>query len=80
MTLKAITEDGVSRVKANVLLSDGTEFYLEIPIAHDLNDNAAHETVITEYVEFMDNEWGEDENPIPLSSHGITITSITEAE
>jgi hypothetical protein len=80
MTLKTITEDGVSRVRANVLLSDGTQFYLELPIAHDLNDNAAHEAVITEHVEFINNEWDEDENPIPLSSHGVTITSITETE
>lgn len=80
MALKTITEDDISRVKANVLLSDGTAFYLEIPITHDSNDNEAHEAAITEYVEFINNEWDEDENPIPLSSHGITITSITETD
>lgn len=77
MPFKTITEDGVSRVKANVTLSNEDTFYVEIPIFHDLTDDAAHEEAIRLYINEQMTEYDDEGNALPLE---VTIVSITETE
>jgi hypothetical protein len=77
MPFKTITEDGGSRVKANVTLSNEDTLYVEIPIFHDLTDDAAHEEAIRLYVNAEMTEYDDEGNALPLE---VTIVSITETE
>lgn len=77
MPFKTITEDGVSRVKANVTLSNEDTFYLELPIFHDLTDDAAHEEAIRLHINADMTEYDDEGNALPLE---VTIVSITETD
>lgn len=77
MPFKTITEEGVSRVKANVTLSNEDTFYVELPIFHDLTDDAAHEEAIRLYINAEMTEYDDEGNEI---TSGVTIVSITETE
>jgi protein involved in temperature-dependent protein secretion len=77
MPFKTITEDGVSRVKANVVLSNGDTLYVEVPIFHDLTDDAAHEEAIRFCINTEMTQYDDEGNALPLE---VTIVSITETE
>ena len=77
MAFQVITEDGNSRVKANVLMSDNSEHCIEVRITHDLTDDTAHEAVVREVVNVMNTKYDDEGNALPLE---VTIVSITETE
>lgn len=77
MAFKTITENGVTRVGANVELSNGQTLYVELPITHDPEDNSAHEEHIRNYVNSQNTSYDDEGNEI---TSDVTIVSITETD
>ena len=70
MAFKKVIEDGITRVCANAVLSDGEELYIEHVIEHDPNDEDANRQALETYIN----------NIIQLKESTATIVSITETE
>jgi len=76
MALSLITEEGITRVKALVVLSNGSEEYVEIPVFnHDPQDNTKNEQLVRDT--FNRPQYDNEGNEI---TSDVTIVEIREVE
>jgi len=73
MSYSLIEEDGVTRIAANVALSNGETLYSEIPVQSD-DAEADYEQILIDRTLLPFKEYDDQGNEIAL---GFTVTSVT---
>lgn len=76
MTYTTITEDGTTRIIANVTYTDGIVEYVEIPFYQTLEDDAAAEAFIRNYLNAGAVEYAEDGTELPFESNIVSVQPV----
>lgn len=76
MTFTTITEDGTTRIIANVTYTNETVGYVEIPFYQTLEDDAAAEAFIRNYLDGASVEYAEDGTELPFESSIVSVQPV----
>lgn len=74
MSYLLIEEDGVTRIAANLVLSNGDSVYAEVPVQSG-DTEADYEQILIDRTLLQFKEYDAEGNEMPL---GFTVTSVTQ--